>query len=112
MDKSEGLNPEKQSVERKRIQKLFARYDLDNSGTINSNDERQQLVTGLLMAEQREYQLKGKTFTFRKKSLLSLIDQELANFEPITEANQMDINQFTEWYLDFRGRYLVDADKL
>merc|ERR1719353_549365 len=83
-----GLSEEKGKVEKERIKKLFARYDLDNSGTINSDQERQQLVTNLLMAEQNEYLLKGKTFTFKKKSLLTLIEQELAAVEPITEGNE------------------------
>ena len=66
--------------------KLFKRYDLDVSGTLNSNEERSQLATGLL-------------FAWRDTEQACPIDTnemeyELANLEALNEKNAWSFDDF------------------
>jgi hypothetical protein len=69
---------------RKIIQGYFRRYDLDESGTINSNEEMQQLCTNL-------------SVRLELKFSVSDIDQKVTSAGDMA-ANEWDCDQFIEWF--------------
>jgi len=101
------INPESgdhESLDEK-MRRYFLRYDLDGSGTINNNEEREQLVLALLVADAKEIYA-GKKLPFTSKD----VEAELGKLVPLTDENAWAPEDFELWYLEFRRRYLVSAD--
>ena len=74
------------------ISKLFLRYDLDGSGTINSSEELQQLTMAFAMKMQQQ-------FPAINCPPLHEIDAHLAAIEPLSGDNEWTLEMFQEWCL-------------
>ena len=72
--------------------RLFRLYDLDCSGTLNSNEEMDQLTTNITVK---------LTTRYPNMSLPSLhtIDATLATLDPISDTNAWTLEKFQEWYI-------------
>lgn len=84
------------------IETYFHRYDLDESGTINSNEELQQLTTNL-------------AFKLRLGLTGTEIDETVGNVGTLDDSNGMTLDVFTEWFkehfLDFEDSEEMDEDE-
>jgi len=69
------------------IETYFHRYDLDESGTINSNEELQQLTTNL-------------AFKLRLGLTGTEIDETVGGVGTLDDSNGQTLNVFTEWFKD------------
>jgi len=68
------------------IQQYFRRYDLDDSGTINSSEELQQLCTNLSVRLELKFSVND-------------IDAKVTSAGDMT-VNNWDLDQFTQWFSD------------
>lgn len=69
------------------IETYFHRYDLDESGTINSNEELQQLTTNL-------------AFKLRLGLTGTEIDETVGGVGTLDDSNGQTLDVFTEWFKD------------
>jgi len=67
------------------IETYFHRYDLDESGTLNSVEELQQLSTNL-------------SFKLRLPLTGEEIDAIVASAGELSDGDAWDLNQFSEWF--------------
>ena len=72
--------------------KLFLLYDLDRSGTLNRNEEIEQLTTNVTVKLTRQY-------PDMSLPSLSTIDATLAALEPINDTNAWALEKFQMWYM-------------
>lgn len=68
------------------IQQYFRRYDLDDSGTINSSEELQQLCTNLSVRLELKFSVND-------------IDSKVTSAGDMS-VNAWDLDQFTQWFSD------------
>jgi len=76
------------------IATFFARYDLDSSGFLNSQEELACLTTNLVFNTWEQH---GASGGIAHESRLSQIQEKIASVE-LTDQNAWDVGQFTEWF--------------
>merc|ERR1712100_407237 len=72
--------------------RLFLRYDLDRSGTLNRNEEIDQLTTNVTIKLTHQY-------PYMSIPSLHTIDATLAALEPINDTNAWALEKFQMWYM-------------
>jgi len=79
-------------VDRALVEDYFARYDLDESGTLNSAVELKQISVNLIYALVKD----GKVDAIARSVIMAAIDAVA-----ISDENAWDVGNFTEWFESF-----------
>jgi len=82
------------------VRTLFARYDLDQSGTLNTSEELEQLTIRLGFA------LVSEGIITQDKLGRTEINAVLAEVEPLSDENAWTVTQFEAWFRRAVGKNL------
>jgi len=91
---------------RAKVRRYFDGYDLNMSGTINSNDERGQLVLALIFDDMRSAM--GTRTSVKMPFTRADIKADLARLdveEPLNDDNAWTPCMLENWYTNYRSKY-------